>query len=291
MPIYNGPLNVLQDGQGSVIPVALSPTDVPLGQSLTIDVSRLQPPSGSFGYIAGVTVDATGANIAAGIVSLAFDGGYALTRNANGGNTQVYRVSGPVLRLTITNLAWTSGTINFVVWNSQPTNELQSPLTVVASGAVSISGTPTVQFAAGQSVSIAAGNVNVGTVSGTVTVEPGAHNLAIHSLQVLVAGNSVALVGAGINGTIRSIAINAASARSFGPNGSVQAALTNSTLGPLYWNGFMIVTNRPQDYVTIVSLTGLAIPFTNGLTFECVCAGGLTSVDSLFYLNAIVGWN
>ena len=292
MPTYSGPLNVLQDGQGSVIPVALTPTNVPVGQSITIDVSNLQqPPSGTFGYISGVTVDATGANIAAGIVSLAFDGGYALVRNANGGNTQVYRVSGPVLRLTITNLAWTSGTINFIIWNTQPTNELQSPLTVVASGAVSISGTPTVQFAPSQQVIISSGAVNVGTISGTVVIEPGAHQLASSIIQPVVVGHTVqGILGAATNGTIRTIFLNGMNFNSIGPPGYVILRLQNVAQNALYWAGIAAVSLTPQAYVTITFLTLLAIPFTGGLVLD-IQTSGLTFIDGQSGINCVIGYN
>lgn len=296
MSIYSGPLNVLTDQSGSVIAVPLNPSDVPSGNPLIIDVSRLQPPSGSFGYIAGVTVDATAANVAAGIISLSFDGGYNLTRNANGGNTQVYKVSGPCQRITVTNLAWTTGTINVILWNTSPANELQSPLNVVATGTVTIGGTPTVQFAPGQSVNI--GNISAGTVniSGVVTIEPGSHNIAttfFTNTDVNNVGNvSKHLVSSGTVGTIRSIFINGANVLTF-KSGSVYFAIQVMDPSHLttYAQGFLGITNTEQNYVNVLMLSMLAVPFSNGLDILITIFGGTVIVDTNFTLNCVVGWN
>ena len=287
MTTYNGPLNVLQDTQGSVIPITLNPSDIPV-DGLTIDVSRFAPPNGNFGYIAGLTVDATGTNIAAGIVSIYFAGGLDLIRNANGGNTQVYKVSGPCSRIVINKLAWTSGPINFILWNTSPSNELQSPLNVIASGAVTISGTPTIQFAAGQSVQISSGAVNI---NGTVTIEPGAHQLVTSILQPLTIGNTVStLLGSGTNGAIRTIFLSAMNMQTFQSSGYLVLSLQNVAQTATYWQGICAVSNIRDGFINITNLTLLSIPFTGGLIFNVV-THNIIDIDSQSGLNCVVGWN
>ena len=256
-----------------------------------IDVSGLTPPSGNFGYIAGLTVDATATNIAAGIISIYFAGGMDLTRNANGGNTQVYKVSGPCQRLMINKLAWTSGSINLIIWNTSPSNELQSPLNILASGAVTISGMPTVQLAPNQSVNISAGNVNVGSIAGNVTIEPGAHQLAINSVTPIQLGdNQLALIGSGVSGTIRTIFISAMNLQTFGPNGYLVLRLQNVARGSTYWIGIAAVSSHRDGFLNITNLTLLAIPFVGGLILD-IQTFTIDNIDSISGINCVVGWN
>lgn len=296
MATYSGPLNVLTDSSGSVIPVSINPADVPAG-GLIIDVSNVQnPPSGTFGYIAGITVDASAANNAVGLISLSFDGGYNLVRNVNSG-TQVFRVSGPILRVTIQKLAWTTGQINIVLWNSAPSNEVMASLSINATGSVTISGTPTVQIAPGQTVSITAGNVNVGTVTGTVSIEPGAHNIATTfagAADINGAGTfTKGILGNTTVGTIRSIFINAANVINF-RSGSVYIVVAiQDASGHIhtYAQGWLGITTTEVPFVTVLMLSMLAVPFNTGLDMVVTMFGGTVIVDNAFTLQCVIGWN
>jgi hypothetical protein len=146
MTLWAGGYTVYADQSWSVVPVMLSGPSAVSSDGLMFDVSGLRSAATSqpFGYLRGLTVDASNANLGVAALSFFFPE-LGLTRTVNTGTVAVLQVPGTASRVTLKIQAggWTSGGIQLTLWNTQPATEVSSPIGVSISGPVTISGTPT----------------------------------------------------------------------------------------------------------------------------------------------------
>ena len=181
MSVYNlGNIPVITDAHGSVLAITIANPSALPSDGFTFDISSIQAPGRlpAFAAIKGVTIDASACNSGQAVLQITFPE-LGITRYINTGSVSVIKVPGTAKRCVLTNpqTGWTSGSLNVTLWSTPPTNEVSNPIAVTATGSVSITGTPTVQFAAGQVVSISGTpTVNVGNtpsvlISGTPTVQ------------------------------------------------------------------------------------------------------------------------
>lgn len=288
MTAWNGGYPVLQDRQGSVVPIFLSsPAAIP-ADGLTFDVSGLQQAitSQPFGNIKGITIDASNCNAGQASLTVSFPA-LGITRQINTGSVSVIQVPGAAQQVTLNNVGWTSGSIQLTLWNTIPNQEVTSPVGVtISGGSIAISGTPTVQFAPNQNVGITGtpnvniasgnvgitGNVTVGNInSGTVTFTNSQISVAHEALNIqfltvpISAGRVDALVSSGVNGTIRSLSIVGSNIKAFRQTGSISVTLRNHSNTQSYWSGVLPAPADVAVSFTLIELSLLGIPFTGGI--------------------------